>query len=221
MVANTTAVKAPDHITFDAPQTGRAIKKYLLRLINTSFDTTFVFSIDNHKLRIVSADFVPIQPYSNESVLIGIGQRYNVIVKANPLAYNETSPLPSDGNYWMRTYVSQCNRAINASKGYERTGILRYNNSSTSNPSSQPWHNISTTCSDEKYSDLHPIVPWQVKDPVNGPSGENFDFWFMKKPSKPPYPLAHWTLGMESEGFSPIRVDYSDPTVFHFDKKGP
>ena len=34
---------------------------------------TFIFTIDDHLLQVVSADFVPITPYYNESALIGIG----------------------------------------------------------------------------------------------------------------------------------------------------
>ena len=71
---------------------GRA-KRYLLRLINTSFDSTFIFSIDNHWLQIIGADFVPIEPYYNTSVLIGIGQRYHVIVEADPVAGVKTRCL--------------------------------------------------------------------------------------------------------------------------------
>lgn len=48
--------------------------RYLLRLINTSVDTTFVFAIDNHNLTVIQADFVPIEPYTNGSVLVGIGK---------------------------------------------------------------------------------------------------------------------------------------------------
>lgn len=49
-------------------------KKYLLRLINTSVDTTFIFAIDNHDITVMSSDFVPIVPYKTDSVLIGIGK---------------------------------------------------------------------------------------------------------------------------------------------------
>lgn len=45
---NATEVKPPYQIVFEGPQKGRFDKKYLMRIINTSFDTTFVFSIDNH-----------------------------------------------------------------------------------------------------------------------------------------------------------------------------
>ena len=218
-VKNETTINNPYHITFEGPKEGKPCRKYLLRVINTSFDTTFVFSIDNHLLQIVSTDFVPIQPYYNTSVLVGIGQRYNIIVEANPLAYNESSPLPADGNYWIRTYTSPCNsREAQPSKGYERNGILRYDNSSQANPSSQPWQNVSVDCSDETYESLHPIVPWKVKSPVNGPFGEQFNLW-RDGISKRPFPLARWTLDYGNKGLDPIRVDYSNLTFFHLDNK--
>jgi Multicopper oxidase len=58
-IKNTSSIPAPYTLNFDPPLFGRA-KRYLLRLINTSFESTFVFSIDNHTLTIVGMDFVPI-----------------------------------------------------------------------------------------------------------------------------------------------------------------
>ena len=49
-------------------------RRYLLRLINTSLDTTFIFSIDGHSVTVIGADFVPIEPYNTSSVLVAIGQ---------------------------------------------------------------------------------------------------------------------------------------------------
>lgn len=48
-------------------------RRYLLRLINTSVDTSFVFAIENHKIQVISADFVPIVPYMTDHVVVGIG----------------------------------------------------------------------------------------------------------------------------------------------------
>ena len=48
-------------------------KSYLLRLINTSLDTAFVFTIDGHNLTVIGSDFVAIEPYNTTNVLIGIG----------------------------------------------------------------------------------------------------------------------------------------------------
>ncbi len=219
-IANTTTVKDPYSITFRKLQTGESIKKYHLRIINTSFTRTFVFSIDNHRLQIAGADFVPIHPYSGTSLLVGVGQRYDVIVEANPLTYNDTSPLPTDGNYWIRTYEIACGGPINNSVGYERTGILHYDSSSTADPSSQPWQNVSQSCADEAYGSLHPIVPWQVEDPINIASGEQFFLQINKSISNRAFPLAIWALDLERE-FIPIRVSYTNLTFFHLDNIGP
>ncbi|MCJ1237014.1 hypothetical protein MMC14_004998 [Varicellaria rhodocarpa] len=141
---NEATIKNPFQITFEGPQPGQRSKKHLLRIINLSFNTTFKFTIDNHELQIVSADFVPIQPYTRKLVFVGIGQRYNVIVTANLLIHNNTDSLPDNRNYWMRTYISPCKFSSNAcdptddaSCGYERTGILRSNSPSKANPSSE------------------------------------------------------------------------------------
>ena len=62
-------------------------KKYLLRLINTSVDTTFIFAIDNHDITVISSDFVPIVPYKTASVLVGIGkERENLHSEASKLS---------------------------------------------------------------------------------------------------------------------------------------
>ena len=218
-IHNTTTIKKPYSITFEKSQTGKPIKKYHLRIINTSFTRTFVFSIDNHRLQIASADFVPIFPYYNTSLLIGVGQRYDVVVEAIPLSYNNTSPIPKDGNYWIRTYLIACGGSVNNSPGYERNGILRYSSSSTADPSSQPWQTISQDCSDEAYTSLHPIVPWQVEDPITIHSEKQFDLRLNKSLSNKPFPLASWALDLNSS-FIPIRVNYTNLTFFHLDNLG-
>jgi FtsP/CotA-like multicopper oxidase with cupredoxin domain len=47
-IKNETEVQPLYQVVFEGPQKGRFDKKYLMRIINTSFGTTFVFSIDNH-----------------------------------------------------------------------------------------------------------------------------------------------------------------------------
>ena len=217
----TTKIQDPYSITFVG---GVSRKKYLLTLINTSFTRTFVFSIDNHMLQIASADFVPILPYYNTSVLIGIGQRYDVIVEANPQPYNDSSPLPPDKNFWMRTYIIACGGIIpNISDGYERNGILRYNDSSTAEPSSLPWQNVAQACADEAYTSLHPILHWQVENPSSISLGEQFDLqihnYSAPPPSPPPFPLARWALDLNNS-FIPMRVDYANLTFFYLDNTG-
>lgn len=48
-------------------------KKHLLRLINSSAGTTFIFSIDDHPFQVVANDLVAIEPFTTTSLTIGIG----------------------------------------------------------------------------------------------------------------------------------------------------
>ncbi|KAK3995223.1 multicopper oxidase-domain-containing protein [Cladorrhinum sp. PSN332] len=195
-------------------------KKYLLRLINTSFLTTFVFSIDNHHLTVVSSDFVPVYPYSNTSVLVGIGQRYNIIVEAAPIANGSAQPLPEDGNFWIRSYAAACPRAPpfpTRLTGYETNGILRYNKNSTDTPKTKPWDKMSLRCSDETYTSLVPVLPWYVGRPANG--GEEHRVKLDTDiTGRPEYgPIAAWGLLPNTYGatFTPLRIDFDDPTMLH------
>ncbi|KAK4223679.1 multicopper oxidase-domain-containing protein [Podospora fimiseda] len=221
----TEEVPAPYTLHFEeipADQPDSKPKRYLLRLINTSFLTTFVFSIDHHQLTVISSDFVPVKPYTNTSVLIGIGQRYNIIVEANPIAYLNHDP-PADGNFWIRTEAANCTRpppgAPPRLPGYETNGILRYNKSSTDLPTSKPWDRslISLRCSDETYTSLEPILKWQVGTPANG--GEEHRVKVDTNISgKPEYgPLAAWGLLPNTFGatFTPLRIDFNNPTMLH------
>ncbi|KAK5956915.1 hypothetical protein OHC33_002404 [Knufia fluminis] len=56
-------------------------KKYLFRIINSAAQNMYSVSIDQHKMKVIAADFVPIEPYMTEWVNIGIGQRYDVVVE--------------------------------------------------------------------------------------------------------------------------------------------
>jgi FtsP/CotA-like multicopper oxidase with cupredoxin domain len=49
-------------------------KKHLLRLINGSAGTHYIFSIDNHNMTVIANDLVPIEPYNTSSLSIGIGE---------------------------------------------------------------------------------------------------------------------------------------------------
>ncbi|CAM1509014.1 Fc.00g027530.m01.CDS01 [Cosmosporella sp. VM-42] len=204
--------------------------RYLLRLINTSFDSAFVFSIDNHWLQIVTSDFVPIEPYFNTSVLIGIGQRYNVIVEANPLAGDANPfPVPNDGNFWIRTWLAnKCTSLKIPGPGYEETGILRYNKSSTDMPRSLPWVNISKACSDETYTSLRPKIPWFVGPAANARYDDDFEQFNVTlntaAANTPPfvhYPMAKFSLEKASDSnvdFRPLQIDYGNPTIMHLNE---
>ena len=131
-------------------------KRYLLRLINSSAESDFIFSIDNHELEVISNDLVAIKPFKTDSIHIGIGQRYSVVVQANP------SPVQQDGNYWIRTQTSdRCGNISNGAYDH-RTGIIRYNAKSTTLPTSTGPTDLNTACEDIPTASLVPVVPWQV-----------------------------------------------------------
>ena len=134
-------------------------KVYLLRLINTSVDSTWIFSIDGHDLQVVGTDFVPIKPYRTNHVLAGIGQRYHVLVAANrPLA---------DSDYWIRMIVAyRCSGYDpDASPPKEEIGILRYRPSERE-PTTKG-NKFPNSCADEPYDKLEPMLPWKVGKPSN------------------------------------------------------
>ncbi|KAF7892221.1 uncharacterized protein EAF01_010301 [Botrytis porri] len=159
--------------------------KYRLRLINVGIDSHFEFAIDGHTLTVIATDLVPIVPYTTETLLIGIGQRYDVIVEANAAA----------GNYWIRgNWGNACsanNEAANA------TGILRYDSSSTADPTS-----VGTTprgtCEDEPVASLVPHLALNVGD--YSLVDEQVSFAFTN--------YFTWTINSSS-----LLLDWSSPTT--------
>ncbi|KAK5118803.1 hypothetical protein LTR62_000012 [Meristemomyces frigidus] len=70
----------------------KAGKKYRLRLVNMSVDNYMRVSLDNHVLQIMASDFIPVVPFYVETLLLAIGQRYDVVITTNQTA----------SNYWFR-----------------------------------------------------------------------------------------------------------------------
>ncbi|KAJ3086747.1 hypothetical protein HK102_012568 [Quaeritorhiza haematococci] len=66
--------------------------KTRLRIVNTAGFAAFLFSIDNHKLKVIEVDGTVVTPYIVDALTINVGQRYSVIVEANQPAQN----------YWLR-----------------------------------------------------------------------------------------------------------------------
>ncbi|KAI9799795.1 MAG: hypothetical protein M1825_004355 [Sarcosagium campestre] len=194
----------PKCIGGSSPYTGifKKGKRYLLRLVNTSTESTFIVSLDKHILEVVSNDLVAIEPYKTKSLHLGIGQRYSVIVEADP------TESTSDGAYWLRTTVAQgCG---DVTQRNETTAVIRYDEKSTNLPTSHPW-NYSILCQDEPYENLKPIVPWEV---ASSPANADDDPY--RADLNVTYPdgkiLDHWRLANHT-----LWIDYSDPTILDLD----
>ena len=83
----------------------RPSKTHLLRLMNTGAAALVHFSIDGHKMVVVSKDYTPLKPYEVDYITLGVAERVDILVKAPP------KPLDS---YWMRSTISlNCSAARN------------------------------------------------------------------------------------------------------------
>ncbi|KAF1984824.1 multicopper oxidase [Aulographum hederae CBS 113979] len=173
-------------------------QSYLLRLVNVAMQSTYKFYIDGHKFTVISMDFVPIVPYETTILNINIGQRYNIIVKADQ---------PS-GNYWMRSdNQGACAGTI---QGKDIRGIIRYTD--TPSPASLPTstsYNYTEECIDEPYASLVPHAPMNAM-PANQTEGA-FDVIIRNNGAN----LYKWYLSGTT-----FLSQYSDPTLLGIYENG-
>jgi len=54
-----------------------------LRLINPSADTIFCVYVEDHELEVVGADGPAVQPVRTDAIVLGMGERYDVLLEAN------------------------------------------------------------------------------------------------------------------------------------------
>ncbi|KAF2089865.1 multicopper oxidase [Saccharata proteae CBS 121410] len=183
-------------------QTFQQGKKYLLRLINASAATAFIFSIDGHNLTVVQNDLVPIVPYNTNAILLNIGQRYNVIVEANA----------SPGDYWMRTEIPGGPGGCGAvsDRANNVTGIVRYDSSSTALPTTVA-NDYPSDCHDEPADLLVPVLPWHVDShPQNtNISNDTFEVGLSKLKY---HGYIRWEVGSV-----PLWLDFGNPTILNLE----
>jgi len=170
-------------------------KKHLLRLVNTGSEVTFRFAVDGHKMTVIAMDFVPIVPYETKTLLIAIGQRYDVIIEADQ--------EPAD--YWMRAHPMLTCFAINLD-AFDIRGIVRYDAASTAEPewpTSKQWAMLDI-CRDEDLSNLVPWIPHDVGESV---VTENFNAQLL--PWKNDSLALRWQVG----GPAPYMPPMQNPVV--------
>ncbi len=115
------------------------------RIINASSTYAFRFAIDGHKLSTIAADGALTRPQDADSLLIDIGERYDVIVNADqPMA-----------NYWIRA------RTLEQDKDDQALAILRYKGSAEELPGTKPEWGTSL-----RLGDLKPYAPRKIKAPT-------------------------------------------------------
>ncbi|KAH7141681.1 Cupredoxin [Dactylonectria macrodidyma] len=127
-----------------------AEKTYRLRLVNSAIDNHWKFSVDNHTLTVISADLVPVEPYTATHVSLGIGQRVDVIVTADQANVAQ--------NFWMRAIPQSACSTISSSQNVR--GIVHYGEDS-STPETTGFEFVDG-CEDET-PNMVPAVPKTVE----------------------------------------------------------
>ena len=191
-------------------------KKHLLRLINGSASSSYVFSIDNHTMTVVASDLVAVKPYRTDSLLLGIGQRYTVVVEANQKV----------GSYWMRTTpAAGCNsfRTDKATGQFlqvkETTSFIVYDGAPSlpfPDANSGKQKSVTDACVDESQISqkrLVPKVPWKVLPAENQITPITAALESKVNPALyPQLPFAHWVLASDALS-NPLWVNFSQPTI--------
>jgi FtsP/CotA-like multicopper oxidase with cupredoxin domain len=203
---NTTEIPPTYNVTFEPG------KRYLMRIINTAFETGFRFSIDGHEFQVVQTDLVPIEPYTRNSLVVHIGQRYNIVVQAR-----DKSKI-GDGNFWIRTSTCYTDSIRPGSEAFDsmKTGIVRYNDQSTDDPTdrtSKPWPGPQV-CDDEPLGNIHPKLEWTVGPSTNSiTQGENIALDSNTNDSKPYHHAGYLWDVKEAKPRSEqnFQIHYNDP----------
>lgn len=158
-------------------------KTYRLRLINGSAEALLRFSIDNHNMTVMANDFVPIRPYTTDQVTLGVGQRTDIIVKAN---------LPAGSSVFMRSLISSCSLVAPTTQTEALAAIFYNGADETKTPSSNPTLINDTLCGNDPLSKTIPAYPFPATsapatteqiDMRIGMNETNHTLWYMSNSS--------------------------------------
>ena len=167
-------------------------KKYRMRIINTSTDQHFKFSIDQHVMTVQAADFVPVVPYQQTVLSIALAQRYDIVFEASQHV----------GNYWMRAVpATGCSANLNPDGA---KAIIHYEGANDSEPASTAY-TTTPECVDE--TDLTPVVPI---DPGHFAYGNEVDISVIVDN------YVKFTINGSS-----MSIDWSNPTLLLADNHDP
>ncbi|KAI9819641.1 MAG: hypothetical protein M1827_007091 [Pycnora praestabilis] len=125
-------------------QTG---KTYRLRLINNGAEGMQRFTIDKHQLTVIANDFVPVTPYQTNIVSLAVGQRTDVLIKAD---------LPSNSSVFIRSDISATCSIHGANP--HALGLIYYSQANTTAlPTSSATPYNDTLCKNDPLSTTIPL----------------------------------------------------------------
>lgn len=168
--------------------TVKANTTYRLRIINTAVLAGFAVSLDGHPFQVIESDFVPINNYTTDWIIVNIGQRYDVVFTTNQ----------NPGNYWFRL------EAICGPPTFESLAVFNYDTIPVGTPSTTRLSAPPTVCNDEK--NLVPVHTKAVspdKFVYVDDKTDQFNVNFKgaqtphnstTPPNNPTTPVVHWTI---------------------------
>ncbi|CAG8434167.1 9205_t:CDS:10, partial [Scutellospora calospora] len=182
-------------------------KRYRFRIINTSADTPFLFSIDNHAFTLIEVDGANTQPSTIQWLQINVGQRYSVIV-------NASQPV---GNYFIRTNLFKLctltagNTTLNfdSAINWNVTGILSYSGANNTAPTSTKFPDTINTCTDVPDSNLIPLIA--NAPPTNISSSNSFTYLITFGPD----PVSQ--VGIFLVNGNSFHLNFTSPTLMQLD----
>ncbi|KAL9011159.1 MAG: hypothetical protein Q9173_003972 [Seirophora scorigena] len=152
-------------------------KTHRLRLINAGAEALQRFSIDGHTMTVVANDYVPVVPYQTNVVTLGIGQRTDVIVKAN---------MAPTASVFMRANMSIPCSLTN--QPYAVAAIYYEKADKTKTPKSTAQVFEDKTCGNDPLTKTRPLFPYPALanaattvniDITAGPNKTGHFLWYM------------------------------------------
>jgi FtsP/CotA-like multicopper oxidase with cupredoxin domain len=150
-------------------------------------------SLDNHMMQVMTSDFIPVVPYYTQTVLLAMGQRYDVVINANQTA----------GNYWFRANVATDCLSANAGAG---RAIWTYSSVTAGTPTTNAWSQPSNCL------EPSPLAPYWVQpvpssgfaSAVQSLTADTTRAKFLPNNDT----VVVWALGNES-----VQVNWGQPTL--------
>ncbi|KAK9784078.1 putative Oxidoreductase [Seiridium cardinale] len=178
-------------------------KKHKLRIVSSASLATYKFWVDGHNFTVISTDFVPIKPYVTDVLIVGVAQRYEVIVEAN-------ATFDHGSNFWI--HGTHCDDMIPVPWD-TRIGVIQYDPEDDSEPYTPPpeTSHPGYGCRDPPPTSLVPIVPRQVGNNVNGFSPADYlEIGLQSWPniSDPDSTIRKWVLANRTQ-----YVDWREPSL--------
>lgn len=142
----------------------------------------------------ISADFVPVVPYTTDWLFIGIGQRFDVIINANNTA----------SNYWFRAAVQ---RGCGVNNNNDARSFFSYSSVSVGSPNDSVSALPPASCTD---TSIVPYVKLNVPTTII-PESSKLDVGFAGfnvTQDNGQASLVQWNLNV-----SALRIDWEKPTL--------